>query len=224
MAVNNNQTQTHSNHDQTRSWYDTLSSIYDTLALSSERSNIDKGLNLLNVQKAERVAEIGSGTGYALQTLAKSSGPSGLVVGLDISSGMVKIAREKIIKMDTTGRAVILQGDGSTLPYRSATFNAVFASFTVELFERQDIPIVLKECLRILMPGGRICIVALSRDDKLGLVGRFYQWLHRLFPKQIDCRPIPIQRYLKESGFSQVKVEKAFMWGLPVGIVLAKRD
>ena len=71
--------------------------------------------------------------------------------------------------------------------------DGIFMCFTLELFDTPDIPKLLAECKRVLRTGGRIVIVAVSKEGKEGkegLVIQAFEWTHRHFPNLMDCRPI----------------------------------
>jgi ubiquinone/menaquinone biosynthesis C-methylase UbiE len=203
-------------------FYDRISGFYDLLAASSERRYTVAGLHKLTVKPGQNVLEIGFGTGQALVALAQAVGDEGNVCGIDISEGMYRVAQRRVQKAGISNRINLSLGDAINLPYQSATFDAVFTSFTLELFDTPQIPEVLAECRRVLKPDGRICVVALSKDKKLGLVGKLYEYLHTRFPKYLDCRPIPILAILSREGFRVLDAEQHAMWGLPVGIALAE--
>jgi len=202
--------------------YDRISGFYDLLAASSEWPFTAAGLQKLAVKQEQSVLEIGFGTGHALVALAQDVGNAGHVCGLDISEGMSRVASRRIQKAGLSSRICLTLGDAIRLPYQDATFDAVFASFILELFDTPQIPQVLSECRRILNTKGRICVVALSKDEKLGLAGKLYEQLHTCFPKYLDCRPIPLIAILSREGFRVLDAEQQTMWGLPVGIALAE--
>jgi demethylmenaquinone methyltransferase/2-methoxy-6-polyprenyl-1,4-benzoquinol methylase len=146
--------------------YDRLSQWYEVLASPSEKKFIDLGLQKLQVKEEAKVLEIGFGTGYALLCLAQSVGPLGKIYGLEISFGMRNVAAKKIEKAILSDRVELTLGDAVCLPYKSNFIDSIFMSFTLELFDTPDISRVLHECLRVLRPEGRLCIIALSAQGK----------------------------------------------------------
>jgi ubiquinone/menaquinone biosynthesis C-methylase UbiE len=206
---------------QVRTSYDRLSRWYDLLASAGERKLVEAGLQMLTVQGGEVVLEIGCGTGHALLALARRVGNSGKTCGIDISQGMLSITRSRVGK---AGHGVkLVCGDGADPPFAANSFDAIFMSFTLELFDTLDIPIVLCGCKRILRSGGRICVVAMSRKGKTSLISRLYEWAHQRFPQYVDCRPILALEALEEAGFRLADAKVMSTWGLPVEIIVARK-
>lgn len=202
--------------------YDRISRWYDWLAASSEGPLAKIGLQKLDLCPGEIVLEIGCGTGNAMLELASGAGTSGKIHGIDLSFGMLSIAWEKILRTKPPARIMLEQGDAANLPFASGSFDAVFLSFVLELFDTPEIPLVLAECQRVLKPDGRICVVAMSRDKDENIPLRIYEWFHQHVPNYVDCRPIYVVKTLQESGFEISRTEHGQMWGLPVEICLAK--
>ena len=205
--------------EEAKASYDRISKWYDVLA-RSERKYGYKGLQKLSVKEGEIVLEIGFGTGHCIQSLARTVGNSGKVYGIDISQKMYDIALARIKRVGLSERVNLLCGDATILPFETNFFDAVFISFTLDLFDTPEIPTVLQECKRVLRSGGRICIVALSKKKKTSV--RLYEWFHRKFPKFVDCRPILVKKELEDINFQILNLEEMYMWGLPIEIVLAK--
>lgn len=119
------------------------------------------------------------------------------------------------------GKAELCCGDGQVLPFRAEVFDAVFMSFTLELFDTPDIPRVLAEVRRVLTPGGRLGAVSMSKEGEAGTLLRLYEWVHMRWPAYVDCRPIYLERALKDAGFGIHSKERASMLGLPGEIIVA---
>lgn len=202
--------------------YDRLGARYDTIA-SAERPYVNEGIEVLDALSGESVLEIGFGTGRALVKLAEAVGEEGRVCGIDISSEMVTVARRRLVDLGLAERTELVKGDAVRLPYRSGRFDAVFTSFTLELFDTPQIGVVLHECMRVLRRHGRICVVSLSSEGGPYPVRRLYEWIHDLVPRLIDCRPIYAARMMEQCGFRLSEVIRRRMWGLPVEVVLADR-
>jgi demethylmenaquinone methyltransferase/2-methoxy-6-polyprenyl-1,4-benzoquinol methylase len=205
--------------------YNRLSRWYDVIAGSTEKKYRDWGLEKLSAQPGERILEIGFGTGHCLVSLAQAVGPTGRVLGVDISDGMLAIARERLQNEGLSGRVELRLGDAAKLNFIEAeTLDGIFMSFTLELFDNPEIPRVLQECHRILKPGGRLAVVSMTKTDPPGVAVRMYEWFHEKMPNYADCRPIFARGSIEQSGFVIQDVSVSSMWGLPVEIVLGKKS
>ena len=211
--------------DAARASYNRMSRWYDRIAGSTEKKYRDWGLEKLSAQPGETILEIGFGTGHCLVSLAKAVGPGGRVLGLDISDGMLAVARERLKAEGLDHRVDLRLGDAASLDFIGAnSLDGIFMSFTLELFDNPEIPRVLQECHRILKPGGRLAVVSMTKTNPPTVPVRIYEWFHEYMPDYADCRPIFAQQALEQSGFKIQDVSLSSMWGLPVEIVLGKKS
>jgi demethylmenaquinone methyltransferase/2-methoxy-6-polyprenyl-1,4-benzoquinol methylase len=208
---------------ETKAFYNKISKVYDFLADQSEEPVRREGLEKLNARPGEKVLEIGFGTGHSLVALAQAVGPTGRVYGVDLSDEMLKIAHENLEKEGLADRVELICGDAEKLPYAAEALDAIFMSFTLELFDTPEIPKVLAECNRALRPGGRIVVVGVSKEGEGGVILQVFEWTHKHFPNFMDCRPIFVRNALDAAGFRIESVENRTMW-VPVEIVLAVKS
>lgn len=204
--------------EEARASYDRLSRWYDALSHASEWPFTARGLGMLQVQAGEAVLEVGCGTGHAMVRIARAAGRA---YGLDLSAGMLAVARKCVAAAGPAGPVCLVQGDAARLPYAPVSFDAVLMCFTLELFDTPEISVVLAECRRVLRPGGRLGVVALAHADNLAV--RLYGWAHRVLPRVVDCRPVHTAAVLREAGFQVAARERGMMWGLPVEMVVATK-
>ena len=135
---------------------------------------------------------------------------------------MVRLTRELLRTHDLFARVGLTCADAERLPLASACVDAIFMSFVLELFDTPAIPVVLRESRRALRTNGRIVVVAVSKQERAGLVLRAFEWTHRHFPNLVDCRPIYARAALETAGFRIERTVQRNMW-VPVEIVLARR-
>ncbi|APV44798.1 demethylmenaquinone methyltransferase / 2-methoxy-6-polyprenyl-1,4-benzoquinol methylase [Dehalogenimonas formicexedens] len=205
--------------DEAISNYNSLSRWYDLLEGGFEKKILEAAIAILDPKPGETVLEIGSGTGNSLVLIAKCVGEHGKVYGLDLSPKMLERAQRKLIAQGLIERVSLLRGDATKLPRPSESVDGIFMSFTLELFDTPEIPVVLAECRRVLKPTGRICVAAMARDGSLMV--KLYEWVHGTFPKYLDCRPIYFNDSLISAGFELTGSQTVRMWGLPVTISTA---
>ena len=207
-----------------QSFYDRISHAYDLISDAGEHKAREQGEQTLNVQSGENVLEIGFGTGNTLLHLAEAVGESGRVSGIDVSTGMLEVATRKVESKGLADRVDLSVGDARQLPYKDDSFDAVFASFTFELFSLNDIPAVLAEVARVLKPGGRLGVVSMAtvqEGEKASALEKTYVWMHQHFPHIVDCQPIDVVELVEGAGLQvQEKVEMT-IWTMPVRCVVA---
>lgn len=203
-------------------FYNRISRFYDYFIGIFERKHTMNAVRGLRVTEGEIVLEIGCGSGYCLSQLANSVGETGMVYGVDISPCMLEIAKQRLDKAGLKDKVALYCEDAINLPFDSNIFDAVFMSFTLELFDTPEIPVLLNEIKRVLRSGGRISIVSMSRANGQSLLLNLYEWAHRTWPKYIDCRPVYLEQSLNEVGFKIWEKEKVRLFSLPCEIVIAE--
>ncbi len=202
--------------------YNKMSRTYDLFAGTFEKKYRDIVLKYLNIKAGEQVLEIGYGTGQSLKQMAELVGETGRIYGIDISSGMLKVAEKRLKKADMLNRVELICNDAVSLPYQNNIFDAVFMSFTLELFDIPEIPVVINEIKRVLKPQGRFGIVSMSKEDGKSIFVNLYERAHRKFPKYADCRPIYVEESVRDAGFKISIKERFKLSGLPIKIVITE--
>ncbi|MDX3309951.1 class I SAM-dependent methyltransferase [Streptomyces sp. NPDC054884] len=106
----------------------------------------------LGLREGDRVLDAGCGTGRALTPLRAAVGPSGVVVGVDLTPAMLKAAVRA--GRDRDGRLVL--ADVTALPLRSGALDAVFGAGLVAHLPRPEEN--LRELARVVRPGGTLAL------------------------------------------------------------------
>jgi len=200
--------------EEARQFYDRVSGFYDCIMGIFERKYAARALQSLSIQNGETVLEIGFGPGRCLKQIAQSVGDQGQAYGIDISPGMLEVTKRRLEMAQLIDRVELHCGDAAKLPYEENTFDAVFMSFTLELFDTPEIPEVLEEVKRVLKPTGRLGVVSMSRDYEESILLRLYEWAHNRWPKYVDCRPIYVEESLIDAGYRIQSKEKTRLIGL----------
>ena len=208
---------------QAADYYSSISRFYDLLSGGAESRLRKEAIRRLGIRPGEKILEIGIGTGRGLHEIGEAAGPAGRAVGIDISDGMLAVARRYLKDAGLAERTSLLGADGARLPFQAGIFDAAFLSFTLELFDAIEIPAVLGECRRVLKVDGRLGVVCMALAPDPNWMSKLYGAMHAAFPVWVDCRPIDCRMEVKAAGFTFVSVSRESMFSLPVEILIVQK-
>jgi ubiquinone/menaquinone biosynthesis C-methylase UbiE len=187
-----------------RTVYDRAAHRYDRWhALATARSD-QRGRRLLVrrcVRSGDLVLDAGGGTGLSAVLAAEAVGPTGSVVLMDLSPGMLEMAEERFASAGLQSRVSLEIGDILRMPFPDGRFDVVLSTYSV-------CPLVdpaggVEEMYRVLRPGGLLGI-AHSSEPRRGVV----RWLADRVEDAIwewpqlslGCRSVSVLPHLLELG------------------------
>ncbi len=178
----------------------------------------------VQLKAGERVLDVGSGSGIVTFAAAQRVGATGRTVGIDLSEGMLRMARSKAVM---PGSTEFLRMDAEHLEFAAGSFDAVLSLFALLHFPHPEIAV--QEMFRVVRPGGRVAI-GIGVDRKLSWINlgrlwsRFQESRHCLVaPKALDRfiasrlphasehetpaapKPDPLNKLLYRAGFREIR-------------------
>jgi len=138
--------------------YDRLNSI---ISLGLHRLWRRTAVRLSGLKPGDSALDVATGTGDFAITLAKAVGPTGRVVGIDFSEGMLRLAHEKIKRLGLDGVIQFEWADALALPFADGEFDAATVGFAGR--NVTDLKGMFSEMRRVVRPGGRVVHLELSR-------------------------------------------------------------
>jgi arsenite methyltransferase len=118
----------------------------------------------------EVVLDHACGAGMDLLLAARSVGPTGRAIGVDLTPAMVARARRAAEAARLADRVEILQGAFEALPVATASVDVVISNGVLNL--APDKRVVLREIVRVLRPGGRLMLADVVVQRELTLAAR----------------------------------------------------
>ncbi|MER6425675.1 methyltransferase domain-containing protein [Streptomyces sp. NPDC001137] len=106
----------------------------------------------LGLREGDRVLDAGCGTGRALTPLRAAVGPSGVVVGADLTPAMLQAA----VRAGRGHEGQLVLADVAALPLRSEALDAVFAAGLIAHLPQPSEN--LRELARVVRPGGTLAL------------------------------------------------------------------
>jgi predicted methyltransferase len=121
-----------------------------------------RALAIMNVTPGSAVADIGAGSGYFTERLARLVGPAGKVYAADIQAGMLDLIRARLARERITNVSLILSAPADPkLPAASVDL-ALMVDVYHELHDPQAMLAHLRDALK---PGGRLVLVEYKGED-----------------------------------------------------------
>ncbi len=124
-----------------------------------QRAIAEHVAELLQVQREDKVLEIGFGPGVGIQCLSERIRGEGLIVGIDPSDVMMQMAKARNAGAIEKGTVKLLSGTVEHIPWESEFFDKAYAMNSFHLWP--DKAAGLSEVRRVLKPGGRLALVVL---------------------------------------------------------------
>ena len=185
--------------DQIAPRYDTANSLF---SLDRDRAWRRRAARLTRLQPGQTALDLCTGTGKLAHELVPLVRPGGRVIGIDFSSGMLNLARQREPQVE------FRQGDVTKLSEDDASVHAVTIAFGLRNLVNRDA--ALREMWRVLRPAGRLVVLEFAPPTgPLMAAYRFY--LGRVMPAVVrlsSASEANAYRYLAEtvSGFPQPAV------------------
>jgi demethylmenaquinone methyltransferase/2-methoxy-6-polyprenyl-1,4-benzoquinol methylase len=171
-----------SKKEQVANMFNNITHKYDFLNRS-----LSMGIDIIWRKKAiaqlkeiqpKMILDVATGTGdVALE--AMNLNPE-KIIGVDISTGMLALGREKIAKRNLTAKIDMVEGDSENLPFEDNKFDAVTVAFGVRNFE--NLLKGLKEINRVLRPGGKLVVLEFSQPKNFPIKQLYWFYFNNILP------------------------------------------
>lgn len=189
--------------EQVEHMFDTISGNYDGLnrviSLGIDQKWRKKVVQLVAEIKPASILDIATGTGdLAIQFAERISAKK--IIGLDLSEGMLSVARKKVAGNTLYKNVEFTKGDSEALPFEKNSFDAITVSFGIRNFEHLEKG--LEEIFRVLKPKGRFVILETSVPTKFPFKQGYYAYSKGILPVigRLFSKDKVAYKYLSESA------------------------
>ena len=196
---------------QVEQMFDTISDNYDGLnrviSLGSDIKWRKKVIKMVGETKPSSILDIATGTGDLAIQFAESTSAD-RIVGLDLSHGMLSVAKKKVAGKPLAQKIEFIQGDSEALPFKENTFDAITVSFGIRNFETLEVG--LAEIFRVLKKGGIFVVLETSVPAKFPFKQGYNLYSKNILPLvgQMFSKDKVAYKYLSESASSFPHGEK----------------
>ena len=147
--------------------YDAIVETYEHAAVPVFTPMAAELVSAVGLMSGWRVLDVGTGTGLVAGLAGEAIGSADLVIGVDPSLGMLKVARSALrIKVARSARRItVLEAKAPGLPFRNEAFDAITANLVLSHLSSLDAG--LADMARVLVRGGRLGATAWGPSEPL---------------------------------------------------------
>jgi ubiquinone/menaquinone biosynthesis C-methylase UbiE len=195
---------------RTAPFYDATVWMYRLVGLAGERN---RAIAALCLRPGDTVIDMGCGTGLNLPALSDAVGPTGRVIGVDLTDAMLQRARRRV---ERNGLANVELIEADLTKYRfPAGLKGALATFSLEMVPEYDA--VLQRTSDALLPGGRLALFGLRHPERWpAWLTRVGVWLNRPFGVSSDYAAMTPweagRRHLREIEYRDRLAGAAYIW------------
>lgn len=170
-------------------------------------------MEMVEVKAGEAVLDIACGPGTVARVAAERAGPTGRVVGCDLSPGMLERARAKG-PVDGGAPLEYREGPADALPAADAEFDVVTCQHGVQFFP--DRPGAVREMRRVLRPGGLSGVAVWRAIEHLPPLAALGAGVEEVAGRELADRyrggpfgfgePDALGKLFEDAGFTEVTV------------------
>jgi len=139
-----------------------------------------RAIRELSALQPRQILDVATGTADMAIFMTRYLSPE-KITGIDISTGMLEIGRQKIARLQLLEKIVLQEGDSENIQQPDNSFDAITVAFGVRNFENLEKG--LKEMLRVLKPGGRLVILEFSHPRTPGVRQLYNLYLNIVAPR-----------------------------------------
>lgn len=189
-----------------------------------EDEAVDAMVRLGQFEEAERVVEMGCGTGRLAQRLLAAMRPRATYLGTDLSPVMVGLARARLAAFGE--RAEIHLVDGGPPDLAPSSCDRLVATYVFDLLSEEDQRASMVAAHRALVPGGLLLLAGLAPGHTALSRGVAAGWraVWQLAPRLVGgCRPVSLRPLVEGPDWEVVGHEEVAPWGVPSEALVARR-
>lgn len=150
----------------------------DKAAKVLQQEDTQKGTANTDTRKW-KILDVATGTADMAIMMNRYLSPA-KITGIDISTGMLEIGRQKIARQKLEEKIELYTGDSEAIHFPDNSFDAISVAFGVRNFENLEKG--LQEMRRVLRPGGRLVILEFSQPKKAGFRQLYELYLRLVAP------------------------------------------
>jgi ubiquinone/menaquinone biosynthesis C-methylase UbiE len=194
--------------------------FYDWIMGFYERPSNRKALKGPVIERAQKIIDVGVGTGYLLSQLVKVTSEKQQIIAVDLSQQMLKNSRRYLRKNKLmTERIHFKKGNCLNLPWPDNSFDLYVSSYLFDLLPEPELRKAIIDMERVLRPDGYAILITMTTE--LDGVNKITKQIYRIMNEIYcigyhkgrwnavwkflfagyapHCRPIELGKYLRES-------------------------